>query len=131
MVSDAKAHGAEDIRKREEVEAKNRADQLVYETEKNLSEMGDKISADDRAKVEAAISRTKQALGGSNVDEIKASTDALMQVAGQAAQAAYQQAAQAGAGAGAGPQAGPGEGAQGQAEGGKDNAVDADYEVVD
>ena len=131
MVSDAKAHGAEDMRKREEVEAKNRADQLVYEAEKNLSEMGDKISADDRAKVEAAISRTKQALGGSNVDEIKASTDALMQVAGQAAQAAYQQAAQAGAGAGAGPQAGPGEGAQGQAEGGKDNAVDADYEVVD
>jgi molecular chaperone DnaK len=131
MVSDAESHGAEDRRRREEVEAKNRADQLVYETEKNLGEMSDKMSADDRAKVEAAISRTKQALGGDNIDEIKASTEALMQVAGQVAQAAYQQAAGARADRGAGPQAGPAEGAQGQAEGGKDNAVDADYEVVD
>jgi molecular chaperone DnaK len=131
MVSDAESHGAEDRRRREEVEAKNRADQLVYETEKNLGEMSDKMSADDRAKVEAAISRTKQALGGDNIDEIKASTEALMQVAGQVAQAAYQQAAGARADTGAGPQAGPAEGAQGQAEGGKDNAVDADYEVVD
>jgi molecular chaperone DnaK len=135
MVKDAEAHGADDKRKREEAEARNRADQLVYETEKNLREMGDKVSADDRAKVEAAIGRTKEALKGSNVEEIKASTEALMQVAGQAAQAAYQQAA--GAGSGAGPGAGPGTGGPaggggpGGDEGGKDDAVDADYEVVD
>jgi len=137
MVKDAEAHGADDKRRREEVEARNRADQLVYETEKNLGEMGDKVSADERAKVEAAISRTKQALESDNVEEIKASTEALMQVAGQAAQAAYQQAAGSGAGpgagpdAGAGPQAGPAGGADEGAEGGRDDAVDADYEVVD
>jgi molecular chaperone DnaK len=133
MVKDAEAHGADDKRKRSEVEARNRADQLVYETEKNLGEMSDKISADDRAKVEAAISRTKQALESDDVEEIKASTEALMQVAGQAAQAAYQQAAGAGAGPGAGPgpQAGPAGGAQERDRGGRDEAVDADYEVVD
>ncbi len=125
MVKDAEAHSAEDKRRREEVEARNRADQLVYETEKNLAEMGDKVSAEDRAKVEAAISRTKQALEGSDVDEIKASADALMQAAGQVAQAAYQQAA------GAGAQAGPSGGGEQKAEGGGDEAVDADYEVVD
>ncbi len=133
MVKDAEAHGAEDKARRGEVEARNRADQLVYETEKNLGEMSDKISADDRAKVEAAISRTRQALENGNVEEIKASTEALMQVAGQAAQAAYQHAAGSGAGpgAGAGPQAGPAGGAEQQAHGGRDEAVDADYEVVD
>jgi len=133
MVKDAEAHGADDKRRREEVEAKNRADQLVYETEKNLKEMADKVSADDRAKVEAAISRTRQALEGDNIEELKASTDALMQVAGQAAQAAYHQAAGAGAGPGAGPgpQAGSAGGADEQAQGGRDEAVDADYEVVD
>jgi molecular chaperone DnaK len=134
MVKDAEAHGADDKLKREEVEARNRADQLVYETEKNLGEMGDKVSADDRAKVEAAIARTKRALEGESVEEIKASTEALMQVAGQVAQAAYQQAAGAsagpGAGPGAGPQAGPAGGAE-QQQGGRDEAVDADYEVVD
>ena len=134
MVKDAEAHGADDKLRREEVEVRNRADQLVYETEKNLGEMGDKISADDRAKVEAAIARTKQALESDSVEEIKASTEALMQVAGQAAQAAYQQAAGSGAGPGtgpgAGPQAGPAGGAE-QPQGGRDDAVDADYEVVD
>ena len=132
MVRDAEAHGADDKRKREEVEARNRADQLVYETEKNLGEMSDKTSAEDRAKVEAAIGRTKQALEGSIIDEIKASTDALMQVAGQVAQAAYQQAgASAGRGHAAGGQAGPAGGAGEHAGSGKDDAVDADYEVVD
>ena len=132
MVRDAEAHGADDKRKREEVEARNRADQLVYETEKNLGEMSDKISAEDRAKVEAAIGRTKQALEGNSIDEIKASTDALMQVAGQVAQAAYQQAgASAGRGHAAGGQAGPAGGAGEHAGSGKDDAVDADYEVVD
>jgi molecular chaperone DnaK len=135
MVSDAEAHSADDKRRREEVEARNRADQLVYETGKNLGEMGDKVSADDRAKVEAAMSRTKQALESDNVEEIKASTEALMQVAGQAAQAAYQQAAGSGAGpgagGGAGPQAGAAGGAEQEAQGGGDDAVDADYEVVD
>jgi molecular chaperone DnaK len=135
MVRDAEAHGAEDKLRREEVEVRNRADQLVYETEKNLGEMGDKVSADDRAKVDAAISRTRQALESGNVEEIKASTEALMQVAGQAAQAVYQQAAGSGAGPGAGPgadpQAGPAGGADKQARGGRDDAVDADYEVVD
>ena len=135
MVKDAEAHVADDKLKREEIEARNRADQLVYETEKNLGEMGEKISADDRAKVEAAIGRTKKALEGDSVEEIKASTEALMQVAGQAAQAAYQHAAGAGAGAGpgngTGQQAGSAGGTREESAGGREDAVDADYEVVD
>jgi molecular chaperone DnaK len=134
MVKDAEAHSADDKRRRGEVEARNRADQLVYETEKNLGEMSDKISPDDRAKVEAAIARTKKALEGEDVEEIKSSTEALMQVAGQAAQAAYQHTG--GGGAGGGPAGGGGPqghagGAQQEPGGGKDEAVDADFEVVD
>ncbi len=137
MVSDAEAHTADDKRKREEAEIRNRADQLVYETEKNIKEMGDKVPADDRAKIEAGIGRVKEALKGSNIDEIRSSTDALVNLWGGVAKTMYEKAsAGAGAGsqaAGAGGTAGPTAegGPQGAPGGDKDDAVDADYEVVD
>jgi molecular chaperone DnaK len=127
MVSDAKEHTADDKRKREEVEARNRGDQLVYETEKNLKSMGEKLSPDDRGKIEAGIGRIKEALKGSDVGEIKAATEALTQVWSTAAQAMYQQASAGAAGA---EQGGPAPGS-GEDTGGKEDAVDADYEVVD
>ena len=128
MVKDSEAHTADDRRKREEAEARNRADQLVYETEKNLKEMGDKISADDRSKIEAGIGRVRESLGGSDVEEIKAATEALINIWSGAAKAMYEKTA-----AGAGASAGAGQTAGGQERKGtdKDDAVDADYEVVD
>jgi molecular chaperone DnaK len=134
MVKDAQSHGAEDRRRREEMEARNKADQLAYETEKNLKEMGDKLAADDRGKIEAAIGRVRESLKGSDVNEIKSSTEALMSVWSEAAKAMYEKAsAGAGAGAagaGAGARRGPQAGQEKSGEGG-DEAVDADYEVVD
>ena len=126
MVKDAESHSSEDKKRRSEVDAKNRADQMVYETEKNLKQFGDKLDADAKVKVEAAVGRVKEALKGSNIDEIGSSTEALTQVWHEAAGKMYQstsQASQANAG-----QSGTGERTPEGKE--KDRAVDADYEVV-
>jgi molecular chaperone DnaK len=134
MVKDAQAHTSEDKLRRDEAEARNKADQLAYETEKNLKEMGDKLTADDRSKVEAGIGRVKEALKGSDVNEIKSATEALMGVWGEAAKTMYEKAsAGAGGGAGGAGAAGPAGGgpAQERPNEGGDEAVDADYEVVD
>jgi molecular chaperone DnaK len=135
MVKDAKGHEAEDERKKDEIDARNRADQLVYETEKNLKELGDKLKPDAKVKIEAAIGRAKEAIKGSNTDEIKSATDALTQAWHEAAgemyaETAKEQEAQAGAGPGPGPQPGqaPPDGEEKKDEQG---AVDADFEVVD
>ena len=127
MVNDAKAHAAEDKKNRESVDLKNAADQLVYQTEKNIKELGDKLSGEAKGKLEAAVGRLKEALKGSNMDELRSATDALNQVWQETSSQMYQ-------GAGGGPESGAG-GAQGgsaepSSEGGE-NVKDADYEVVD
>ena len=136
MVKDAELHGAEDKKKREQADTKNRADQMVYETEKGLREYGDKLDPDAKAKVEAAVGRVKEALKTNNMDEIKSATEALTTVWHEAAGKMYQQ-TQTGAGAqGATSQTGQQEGrsAKGRSasggKGGKGEPVDADYEVV-
>ena len=135
MVKDAKGHEVEDERKKDEIDARNRADQLVYETEKNLKELEDKLKPDAKVKIEAAIGRAKEAVKSSNVDEIKSATDALTQAWHEAAgemyaEAAKEQEAQAGAGPEPGPQ--PGQAPPGGEEKKDDQgAVDADFEVVD
>ncbi len=134
MVKDAQAHTSEDKLRREEVEVRNKADQLAYETEKNLKEMGAKLTADDRSKVEAGIGRVKEALKGSDVGEIKSSTEALMGVWGEAAKTMYEKAsAGTGGDAGGAGAAGPAGSGPAQDKSGEagDEAVDADYEVVD
>ncbi|MDE3259159.1 MAG: molecular chaperone DnaK [Gemmatimonadota bacterium] len=130
MVNDAQDNAAEDKKRRESIEARNQADQQVYQTEKQLEEMGDKISEDARAKVQAAVDRVKETLKGENADEIKSATEALTQEWHQVASELYAQASQAGPEAGA--PGGPGE--PGQAAGEQkqdDGVVDAEYEVVD
>jgi len=134
MVKDAESHAAEDQKKKEEVEVRNSADSLVYQTEKNMKEMGDKLDADTKAKLEAAIERTKTALKGTDVNEIKSASEALTQVWHQAAAAMYQQ-ADAGAEAGAQDTS---ESAQqestdtsGEEKKKEEDVVEADYEVVD
>jgi molecular chaperone DnaK len=131
MVKDAQAHAGEDKRKREQIDTRNQADQMAYQIEKNLKEYGDKIDADTRAKVEAALSRVREALKTDNSDEIKSASEGLTQVWQQAAAAMYQQAS-----AQPGPQGGPApKGPQQEApppgEGGQEKTVDADFEVVE
>jgi molecular chaperone DnaK len=138
MVKDAQAHASEDKERREKADAINRAESMAYDTEKNLKEMGDKIPADQKNRLEAAVGRVNEAVKAGEVGEIKSATDALQQTWQEVSTQMYQQAgAQAGAQAG-GPQGepfggGPG-GAQGPQQGepkeGED-VIDADYEVVD
>jgi len=131
MVKEAEAHATEDKKAREKADARNRADQLVYETEKNLREHGDKLEADAKAKVEAAVARVKDALSKDDVGEIKSATDALTQVWHEAAAKMYTTAS-AGAGASAGPTGGETKGQEtSDKKEDKGGAVDADFEVVD
>ncbi len=129
MVKDATEHSAEDKKRREDVEIRNQAEQQVYQTEKQLNEMGDKVSEESKSKVEAAVGRVKEALKGTNNDEVKSATEALTQVWHEVAGELYQQAS-AEAGPQPGPEAGPGPGPA-QDEKKDEKAVDADFEVVD
>ena len=79
-VKDAEAHASEDKKKKEEVEVKNNAESLIYNSHKTLDELGDKVSAEEKAKVQAEIDNVKKTLEGSNVDEIKEATDKLTKV---------------------------------------------------
>ena len=126
MVNDAKSHAAEDKKQREEVDLKNSSEQLVYQTEKNLKEYGDKLDDETKNKLEAAVGRVKEAQKGSNLDELKSSVDALNEVWQGAAQQMYQQQPPPGAD---GAQAGPEAEAKSDDDGGE--VKDADYEVVD
>jgi molecular chaperone DnaK len=137
MKGDAKAHTAEDRKRREEVDLKNQADNLVFQTRKQMKEFGDKLSSDLRSKVESAADALDNAVKSGNTAEIKGKMDTLNNAWNEASTYMYQQATAAGQKAGA---QGPGAGAQagpqpGPTDGGKEpkgKAVeDADFEVVD
>jgi molecular chaperone DnaK len=136
MVKDAEAHAAEDKAEREKVDTKNQADQLIFQTEKSLAELGDKIGAEDKGKITTALETLKEKAKGDDIPAIKAAMDALMQSSHKMAEELYKQ-SQQGAGAQAGAQPGAQGGAadehQEQSASGqkKDGAVDADFEVVD
>ena len=119
-VKEAEQFAAQDKKLKEEVETRNQADQMVYQAEKTLGEMGDKIPADDKAKVQAGIDKLKETLKGQDTAAIKAATDELTQAFYAVSEKLYQQANPQDAGA----QPGPDAGAQGQ-------YYDADYKVVD
>ena len=131
MVKDAESHAEEDKKRRELVDAKNKAESLVHDTEKNVGEHGDKVSPDDKAAIESAIADVKAVLEdeGADAEAITSKTDALMQAAMKLGEAMYkdQQAEAQGA---AGPDMGAGAeaGAEAPAD---DNVVDADFEEVD
>jgi molecular chaperone DnaK len=130
MVSDAEAHAEEDKKFRELVESRNRADQLVHAVEKSLKDLGDKVDAAERGKVESALSDLRGVLKGDDKAAIDKKAEALMQASGNIAQQAA--AAQAGAGGDAGAQGAAGGGAGGPSSTGKgnDDAVDAEFEEV-
>src|SRR5262249_31179132 len=125
MVKDAEAHATEDRRSREDAEARNRGDQLVYEVEKNLKEHGGKLDAETRGKVDEAVKGLQDALKAGATEGIASATERLQTVWSEAASQLY-----ASAGASAQPQGGePGSPKKGSGEGGA-GAVDADFEVV-
>ncbi|MEE9443385.1 MAG: molecular chaperone DnaK [candidate division Zixibacteria bacterium] len=129
MVDDAKSHEAEDEEKHKKVQIRNEADQAVFMAEKNLKDMGDKLDADNKTKIEAAISRVKEALKGENTEEIKSASDDLTAAWHAAAQNIYQQQAQQ---QGAHPDPDMNTDQTSQAQSADDSkTVDADYEVVD
>jgi len=127
MVREAESHADEDKRKREEIEARNRADSLVYSTEKVLRENRDKLSDSDVKPVEAAIADCKKALDGTDIDAINRAADALMQASHKVAEAMYKSGSQTGGG-----QRGPASDGSGTAAGGKtDDVIDAEYVDAD
>ncbi len=122
MVQDAKAHESEDKEKKRQVEARNQADQAVFQSERQLKEYGDKLSADSKSKLEAATNRVREALKSDSIDEITAASEALNQTWQQASAEMYQQA-----------QPDPGAGAQRTGSNGDkpdDKVVDAEFEEV-
>lgn len=126
MVKDAEAHASEDKNRREKIDLKNRADQEVYQAEKQLKEFEGKIDADSRAKVEAAIERLKEAVKTENTDEMKSASEALTSIWHEISAKLYQQQASAQS------PGGNGGGTSQQTDEKKEkDAVDADFEVVD
>jgi molecular chaperone DnaK len=140
MVRDAEAHAEEDKRFRELVDVRNKADGLIHAVEKSLKDLGEKVSGEERAKVESALSDLRSALKSDDKGVIEKKAEALAQASGAIAQRAYadaQSAGAAGAGGpgaagagGAGPGASAGAGAGAASGAGRDDVVDAEFEEV-
>lgn len=130
MVKDAEAHGEDDKKKKQLVEARNEADNLVYSVEKSLREFGDKVSGDEKSSIQSAIDATKKAIESDNVDTIKNAVQELSTVSHKLAEEMYKKASeQAGEGGGFTPP--PGGESAGEEEKPKEDVVDADFEEVD
>ena len=131
LVREAEQHAEEDKRRKELIETRNHADSLVYSVEKNVKDFGDKVDAAEKNKIEEAITKTKKALEGDDIDAIKKAQDELMTVSHKLAEAMYAKTAggQGGPGADGGTQQQAGD--QQQASSKKnDDVVDADFEEV-
>ena len=127
-VQEAEQFAAEDAKRKEEVETRNGADQMVYQCEKTLEEMGDKLDAADKSNIEAEIEKVKEALKGENIEAIKTANEDLQKAFYAISEKLYQQAGQDGAAPG------PDMGGAGADMGGSahdPNVVDADYTVVE
>ncbi len=119
MVKDAESHAEEDKKRKDEIEIRNQTDSLCYGAEQTLADLGDKVPADQKSEVEAAIAEAKKALEGTDIDAIKAAGEKLTAASQKLAQIVYSNTEeQTATGADAGSAAG-------------DDVVDADYEVVD
>ena len=123
-VKEAEKFAEEDKKRKEEIEARNNADSLIYQTEKTIKDLGKKIPDAEKKALEEKVETLKKAVAGTNVEEIKLATDALVQASQETFGKIYQQ---------QGAQGTPGAGDPGAGAGAAqdDNVVDADYEVVD
>ena len=129
MKNDAKEHAAEDKKKKENIDTKNQAESLVFQTKKQIDEMKDKIPADSKSKLEAEINKVEDAIASNNTEQIKSATESLSKVWNEIASQLYSQTGQQ-------QQTGQEQGGPQQQEaqakdGGKEEAQDASYEVVD
>jgi molecular chaperone DnaK len=134
MAKEADAHAAEDKSKREEIEARNQLDSMVYQIEKMLREHGDKISSSERGDVENALADAKKALEGTDAKAMNAAKEKLTAASHKLAEAMYRQAQPQGGAPGAGPQpGGPAPGGDGAADGKKkdEGVIDAEYVDVE
>lgn len=136
-VKEAEKFAEEDKKRKEEIEVRNNADSMIYQSEKTLKDLGDKLGSDDRSKIEEQINNVKEALKGNDTESIKSATEALTQAFYDISSKIYQQ-QNPGAQGGPDPNAGFG-GGQGSGDGTQaggqnadhDNVYDADYKVVD
>ncbi len=134
-VKEAEKFAADDKKKKEEIEIRNNADSMVYQSEKTLKDLGDKLSSEDKSKIEADINNVKEALKGTDFDRIKTASETLTQAFYDISSKIYQQ----NPGAQGGPNPGDFGGGEGfgggadagQGQAGQDNVYDADYKVVD
>jgi molecular chaperone DnaK len=143
MVKEAEKNSGEDKRKREEIDARNSLDSMTYQVEKDSKEWGERLPADLKSKLEAAVERARKALRGDDMGEIKAAQDELSRVFAEAGQSFYAQNQQAASDTSGGSDSGQG-GTTGGTQGGTpgtqegpaggakpEDVVEADYEIVD
>ncbi len=125
LVKDAASHTEDDKKRRKLAEAKNQADNLIYQTEKNLTEYGDKVDAEEKTKIQDAVAALKTALEGTEPDAIESATQTLMTASHKLAEEMYKKAAATAA---------PGSGADASASAETktdEKVVDAEFEEVD
>jgi molecular chaperone DnaK len=140
MVKDAERNAAEDKRRREEIDTRNRLDAMTYEVEKQSKEWSDRLPPELKSRLEGAVERARKALRGDDLNEIRAAQEELSKAFSEAGQSFYAQTQGAGTGGGTGggpaggTEAGAGAGAgaaAGSTAGRQDDVVEADYEIVD
>jgi molecular chaperone DnaK len=124
MVKEAEEHAEEDRKRKEQIEARNHADSLIYTTDKSLKEHGDKLGPADRQAIEQAISDLRGVLDSADTDTLRSKTENLAQLSMKLGEAMYRAQSEAAAG-------GPGDGGDGGGAAGDDNVVDADFEEVE
>jgi len=130
MKNDAKEHAADDKKKKDEVEVRNQADSLVFQTKKQMEELKDKLPADSKSKLEADIKKVEEALSTNNSEQIKSATDSLSKAWNEIASKLYSQ-TNAGQPGASGPQAEPSQEEGNKTKGDDKDVQDASYEVVD
>ena len=131
-VNEAKKYAEEDKKRKEEIETRNSADAMIYQAEKSLKDLGDKLNGEDKAKIEGSINNVKEALKGTDTGEIKNATEKLSQAFYEISEKVYKQnpgAGQQGYGQGPGPDFAGGDNGQQGAD--QEDVYDADYKVVD
>jgi len=136
MTKDAEAHAEEDKKKREVVDLKNQADQLIYSTEKTLKEHGDKVSSEVRGKIESAVNNLKEAVKGDNADAIKKAIENLGNTSQELGKVLYEEAAKKQAASAPSdtsepPKEGPPPEGEVKRKGGGDDVIDAEFEAKD
>jgi len=130
LVKEAQSHTEEDKKKRELVEVKNQADTLIYSTEKNLSEHGDKIGETEKSNITGAVDALRKAMEGTDLEGIKTAMQSLTTASHKLAEEMYKKASTESASTGQGPEGGAGA-STGEPAGGEEKVVDAEFEEVD